>query len=327
VFRIDRTNDPDPRTLLLSLVTSFVAANRQPIYLDPDGNKTFNAFNADGFRNARSFVTSFPGDGIPNGNQTPVPLFVDPRGFRTDIAPSSALIVNRAVADINVYAKERSSAPDFGRIVVEVSTDGNSWTAASALSTVIRIPGAPGDVNSPGDEFVDSRFIKTYNIPDNTIGTAYRYVRIRAPSAEFELDSVGLIPGAGGPANSTFARSFLAVVDGARTNVSSVEYPAATQGPDGVFSDLRNGEFITYRAAAFDVPALIEVNRNEPQPLTRTEDDHRSSATSSPSGSADTNAVGVPQAPSAFLERPQRRRRSMRLEVSIRPPPEAWMSA
>jgi hypothetical protein len=70
-------------------------------------------------------------------------------------------------------------------------------------------------------------------------------------------------------------------VDSDRTSVSSIEYPAATQGPDGVFADPRNGEFITYRAAALDVPALLEVNRNEARPLTRTEDDHRSSAGSS----------------------------------------------
>jgi hypothetical protein len=72
-----------------------------------------------------------------------VPLFVDPRGFRTNIAPSSALILNRAGADVNVYAKERPSAPDFGRIVVEVSTDGNTWITALRFRPLSEFPERP----------------------------------------------------------------------------------------------------------------------------------------------------------------------------------------
>ena len=69
--------------------------------------KTFEDLGPDGFPFPRSFINDFEA-------AERLPLWIDSRGFRTDISPAN-VIVNAAGADFNVYHRESTGA-NFGLI-------------------------------------------------------------------------------------------------------------------------------------------------------------------------------------------------------------------
>ena len=164
-----------------SIVTAMTDPNAQLVYLDGQGNKTFSSTGANNFPNRKSFVTDYTG----------APLFVDTHGLRTDVPPTT-LVVDNAGADITIYA-QASGSVSFGAITVEVSANGTTWKAATAVATAVRIPGDGGHPIG---------YVKSYDIGDNN-GTLYKYVRVSGSSTDFRLDAIGIVPGHGGPENSS----------------------------------------------------------------------------------------------------------------------------
>ena len=103
---------------------------------------------------------------------------------------------DNAGADITVYALA-SEAVDFTRISVQVSTNGTTWvTANGARRYPVRVP---GDGGHPLDH------MKSYDIGGNT-GTQYKYIRI-VGSGDFKLDTLGIVPGHGGPRTRRWRRT------------------------------------------------------------------------------------------------------------------------
>ena len=227
-----------------------VDTGHQLVYLDAQGNKTFSTTDAFGFPNRKSFVTDYTGS----------PLFVDTHGLRTDVPPTT-LVVDNAGADITVYALASGSV-NFSAITVEVSTNGTTWKAATAVGTAVRIPGDGGQPIG---------YVKSYDIGDNT-GTLYKYVRISGSSATSSSTRVGIVAGHGGPENSSLETAFPTVVVASLTTLPTAaatsEVGGAVGAPNGVFTQLQTHATctggacrITLGSNGLDLPALIRVNR------------------------------------------------------------------
>src|SRR5262249_25440108 len=142
-------------------------------------------------------------------------------------------------------------------------------------SPPVRIPGEPttNDPNNPGTLAfsVPIGDLASFDIGVNN-GAGYKFLKILS-SVSFRLDSVGLIPGHGGPENSAPATSTLpstafptAVIGG---NIGSAAEAAAVGTPgDNLAAQMVNGSFITIGSSGLDLPSVIAVDRVQPVPFT-----------------------------------------------------------
>ena len=127
-------------------------------------------------------------------------------------------------------------------------------------------------VRIPGDGGHPISYVRSYDITAATgdPGTRYAFLRITG-SADFKLDAVGIVPGHGGPENSSLATAFPTVVLASRSTVPANQVAGGVGVPNGVFTQL-NGRYITLGSNGLDLPALIRVNRVAAIPFTQTRD-------------------------------------------------------
>ncbi len=203
------------------------------VYLDEKGRKTFSSTGV------ISFITDFD-----NGD----PLYISADGIKVDVLPTT-LVIDAPGVDFNIY--ETYGSPEFGSITVQVSQDGTTYYTVTPSAGLVRIA---------GDEGRSSDLIRSYDLDGCGISWA-RYIKITGTDASgeypgFDLDTVGVIPGHGGPDTPNFLSYIAANNTGSGNSIIA-------GAPDSEFISLGNGGTVVYKLNVNDMPSLITVTRTE----------------------------------------------------------------
>ena len=234
----------------------------EQVYIDSVGNKVFDTIqpaDEDGIDNDGDELIDEPGEEAPT-----VPAFatdfenglfitLDRKANKTNALPS-ILATNGAGADFTVYELD-FGGPEFGRIRVEVSDDGDRYHVLTAGAGV-RITG--DEAHGGGN------FFRSYDLDEAGLSQA-RFIRITGTSAPsegkfagFDLDAIGIINP--GPEAIRFVSSLW------QNNTFSGD-ATFLGAPDDAGQGLSD-RVVEYGGA----PSLFEVNRSTVIPWTRIED-------------------------------------------------------